>query len=389
VIRRRVSDAAEQMRISNLLGRNIFNLSGGEKQKIACAGVYAMEPEIYVLDEPTSNLDADAILKLREILLLLKKEGRTILIAEHRLDWLEGICDRAVLLGAGKKAKEYDAADFFAMDGKERNSLGLRGGAFPAPGIGKDAPGWEDITAGFRVAEKSCGREILLSGFTYCYGKRKALDIPSLTVPENAVIAVAGHNGAGKSTFAGCLCGLKKGFRGRVAFQGKEYAGKKLRRLSYMVMQDVNHQLFSESVLEEVMLGMAEEMEAKHSMEEEHSMKCFASMEEAAFRILERLDLLALKDRHPMSLSGGQKQRVAIASACASDRPILVMDEPTSGLDFKRMEETAELIQMMAKTKTVFVVTHDGELVRRCADYVLCLENGKVRALLGKGDWPA
>ena len=120
-----------------------------------------------------------------------------------------------------------------------------------------------------------------------------------------------------------------------------------------MVMQDVNHQLFTDSVWEEVTLGSEEKQEAQ------------------AKKVLGQMDLTEVKERHPMSLSGGQKQRVAICSAYLSDREILAFDEPTSGLDFGRMQEMADLILEISREKTVFLVTHDMELVEKCCTHIL------------------
>ena len=131
-------------------------------------------------------------------------------------------------------------------------------------------------------------------------------------------------------------------------------------RLSYMVMQDVNHQLFAETVTEEVMLGAADAEERK------------------ATDILEKLNILEYRDRHPMSLSGGQKQRVAIASALLAGKKILVFDEPTSGLDYRSMERTAELLRTLDADVTVLIVTHDMELIDRCCTHILHIEEGKI-----------
>ena len=113
-----------------------------------------------------------------------------------------------------------------------------------------------------------------------------------------------------------------------------------------MVMQDVNHQLFCETVEEEVQLGMRSENA------------------EEVDRVLKQLDLSDLRDRHPMSLSGGQKQRVAIASAILAGKEIMIFDEPTSGLDFKHMKRTAELFASLNGKQTVLIVTHDPELIQ-------------------------
>ena len=160
---------------------------------------------------------------------------------------------------------------------------------------------------------------------------------------------MVGYNGAGKSTFAHCLCGIEKKCTGCVHACGCSVRNRDRLKRSYMVMQDVNHQLFTESVLDEVLLSM------------EHEDK------DSAERILDSLDILHLKKLHPMSLSGGQKQRVAIASAIASGKDIIIFDEPTSGLDLKHMREVAANIrQLAAMRKMLFVISHDLELIMNC-----------------------
>ena len=131
-------------------------------------------------------------------------------------------------------------------------------------------------------------------------------------------------------------------------------------QLSYMVMQDVNHQLFAETVLEEVLIG-ADETE-----------------KDKAVSVMEKLDIAEYKDRHPMSLSGGQKQRTAIASALLAGKKLLVLDEPTSGLDFRSMESAAALLRSLGRDITVLIVTHDNELIDRCCTHMLHIENGSI-----------
>jgi energy-coupling factor transport system ATP-binding protein len=129
-----------------------------------------------------------------------------------------------------------------------------------------------------------------------------------------------------------------------------------------MVMQDVNHQLFTESVIDEVLLSMDEENE------------------QFAESILESLNLAHLKDAHPMALSGGEKQRVAIASAIASKKEILIFDEPTSGLDLKNMMKVSEnLVYLQKLGITSFIITHDFELILQTCSHILHLENGQVK----------
>ena len=201
-----------------------------------------------------------------------------------------------------------------------------------------------------------------IQGLSKSYGKNLAVDDVSFTVPDGQIGILLGPNGAGKSTFARCLCGLDKKAKGVLEIDGTSYDAKQRRHISYMVMQDVNHQLFTESTEEEMLISMA------------------APSSDRADAVLERLDLMQFKDRHPMALSGGQKQRVAIATALVSDRKILVFDEPTSGLDLHHMKEVAdELITIQEMGKTSLVITHDYELIVSCCTHVLHLEHGVVQ----------
>ena len=345
-IDRRIQVAAQDLHMTELLGRNIFELSGGEKQKIACASVSAMLPEVFVLDEPTSNLDMDAIEELKETLLNWKAQGKTIIVAEHRLYWLREVCDRAVYMRGGKIEMDIPAAELFSYSNERIAELGLR-----------------SLTSAVELVKDpqiSTQGSVILKDFTYAYDETEALYIPELTLPVGGVIAVIGHNGAGKSTFSKCLCGLAKKFRGKAVFDGVEYGRRQMLKKSYMVMQDVNHQLFCESVEDEVRLGMDEANEADVKP------------------LLAGLDLTDFLQRHPMSLYGGQKQSEAIASAILANKELLIFDEPTSGLDYRHMEQTARLLSSLQGRRTVFIITHDPELIVRCCTHMLHLEKGKV-----------
>ncbi len=349
----RIDKTVKGMHIEKLLGRSIFNLSGGEKQKIACAGVSAMMPELIVLDEPTSNLDLDAIDELRDIISDWRLQGKTIVIAEHRLGWLKVLCDRIIFMENGRIVREYTGEEFFSLSTQALNDMGLRA-------LHTDT-NYLETAAGCSAIKPFDNKEVItLEDFRFRYGRQSALNIDRLELPSGGVIAVVGHNGAGKSTFTRCLCGLQKGFRGKVLIGGKKLRPRDMMKLSYMVMQDVNHQLFAETVTEEVLLGSE------------------SGDEKPALELLERLNIAEFKERHPMSLSGGQKQRTAIASALLAGKKLLVFDEPTSGLDFRSMECTAELLRSLENDVTVLIVTHDMELIDRCCTHVLHIENGNI-----------
>ena len=346
-IRERFAKTVRDFRLEKLMDRNIFHLSGGEKQKIACAGVSIMEPDVLVMDEPSSNLDAASILDLRKILAFWKSQGKTIIVSEHRLYYLRGLADRFIYLAEGQVSRDYSAAEFEQLTEQQRSNMGLRTFAL------------ERLLP--PVLPQQAKTALALHNFRFAYkNEPETLHIMDCEIPTNRIVGIIGNNGAGKSTFSRCFCGLEKRC-GEIVWNGRKYRPKERLSTCYMVMQEVNHQLFTESVLDEVLISMEEENQ------------------ERAEEILNRLDLLAFKDRHPMSLSGGQKQRVAIASAIASKRSILFFDEPTSGLDYKHMKEVANVLRQVRDTGiTVYVITHDLELILDCCTDIVHFENGSI-----------
>ena len=356
-IRKRVKLVSEQLNLTNLLDRSVFSLSGGEKQKIACGSAAAVEPDVFVLDEPSSNLDAYSIADFRKLLKILKSQGKTIIIAEHRLYYLYDLADRIIYLSDGEIQGDYTLPEFQLIPAAEKAKMGLR-----PLGLGEFA----DI----EPASLHSGQGIWkLNHFHFAYKKQpETLSLENIELPAGNVTAVIGHNGAGKTTLSRCLCGLEKRCKGIREKEGTSYSSKQRLKLCYMVMQDVNHQLFTESVLEEVLLSMP----GKDSDESPENVA-------KAEAILTEMDLLPYKACHPMGLSGGQKQRVAIASAIASERPVILFDEPTSGLDLFHMRQVADSVKGLADSgKTIVIVTHDPEFILRCCNYVIHLENGRL-----------
>lgn len=356
-IYRRIGQVTGELKIQKLLDRSLFALSGGEKQKIACASVSAMEPDIFVLDEPSSNLDVATIADLKQVVAKWKAMGKTVIVAEHRLYYLMDIADRVIYLKNGRIEQDMSAAAFGRLGVEQLQAMGLRSlhpanfSKIPAVSLGSSS--------------------IEIRNFLFSYGKMEAMNIPQLSVPQGAIVGTLGDNGAGKTTFAKCLCGLEKSAKGTLQI-GQEALGAKQRiKKCYMVMQDVNHQLFTESVSDEILLSMQGEDEQADKKQTEE--------------ILKSLNLLEYQELHPMSLSGGQKQRVAIGSAIASDKEILVFDEPTSGLDYHHMLEVAGNLQRLSDMgKTLFIITHDPELIAKCCNYFVFIEHGKT---VWSGGW--
>jgi len=347
-MRRRLDKTVSDMKLQNLLGRNIFELSGGEKQQIACGSVYTAQPEVYVLDEPSSNLDRKAITRLHETIRRIKDAGKTIVVSEHRLYYLMDLADRFLYLDDGIITRCFTPNELRALPDAELSALGLRCTDLrtltKSPLIGEIPHGGKPK---LETVDLSCNR-----------GNHQILDIDRMSFPEHSIIAMIGDNGCGKSTLTESLCGVIPS-SGSVAFDGVYLSDKERARRSFLVMQDVNRQLFSDSVIEEVLLN------APISREE-------------AEQVLESLGLKEQIDRHPASLSGGQKQRVAIASALCAGKEILFYDEPTSGLDRGGMERFGALLLKMRDKVTSVIITHDPELILQCCTHILHVENGRI-----------
>lgn len=351
-LRQRVMQTEKELNIEKLAGRSIFELSGGEKQKIAFASVYAMNPNVYLLDEPSSNLDMDAIEELKETLRLLKKQGKTILVAEHRLYWLMDVIDRAFYFEQGRLEGIYSPEELMALTPKQCASMGLR-----ATNLGKVEPRYTQVTPNNTTLE--------LKNVTLSYKKQPILEQLNLKATAGEVIAVVGHNGAGKTTFSRAICGLHKEATGEIFFNGMVQNRKTLMKQSYLVMQDVNYELFAESVEKECTFGIKN------------------PDNELAAATLEELDLAPFREWHPNTLSGGQKQRLVVAVSMVCGKEILIFDEPTSGLDFDNMLRVANLIGRLAQMgKIIFVATHDYEFVCQTCNRVLHLDSGEQ-----KEDW--
>ncbi len=341
-IYQRIDHTVSHFAIEKLMDRSIFRLSDGEKQKIACASVDVAGAEIILLDEPSANLDYESTLALRDLIRQWRNQGKTIIAAEHRIAYLWDLIDRAVIMRSGRIIRELKKEEANAMGPDELIRMGLRS-------VVQEAP--SDIGLPLFL---ECDKPLKLKDFrlTYSGTTKPVVAISDLSFAAGEITAITGANGAGKTSLLSCVCGLEKRCKGTLEFEKRTYDRKGRQKLCFMVMQDTGNQLFTESVLEEVLISLP-----KNTKNEK----------ENAIEILRKLDLEPFLDRHPQSLSGGQKQRLAIACALASGRRILLLDEPTSGLDYAHMMETASLLkQLQGMGTTILVVTHDSELIHAC-----------------------
>ena len=334
-IRKRIKNTINELDIEKLEDRDVFSMSGGEKQLLAFASVYAMNPQIYVLDEPSANLDIAAMEKLSERMKVIKEKGHTVVVAEHRLAWIQKFADRIIYMKEGRIEQEFTSDEFKALSDLKRRQMGLRSIVPEQIQIPEITGNSEDAV--LQIYNLSCKRK-----------KQMIFQNISLSARAGDIIGITGKNGAGKSTFCNCLCGLLKPKGGEILYQGKKLSEKARTKLFGMVMQEVNHQLFSDSVKNECLLANEE------------------ASEQEIRELLEKFDLEEYAEYHPMILSGGQRQRLAICQAVMGEKKLLIFDEPTSGLDFRHMCQVEKLMKRLAEEKyMIIVVTHDYEFLNR------------------------
>lgn len=372
-LRQQSERAAKLMGISHLMERKLTTLSGGQLQKVALACALASGAPVLLADEPTSNLDPAAISEVRAALKVLKEQGLTIVVVEHRLHFLRGLADQVLLMESGRVTRRWNGAEFFSMGQAQRRSLGLRTLVDPGPPetwVGQVQAGRQENQVGQGQAarqEKQVGRQenreatpsqVRLScrGLSFAYGANPVFEGLDADFPAGQITCIAGANGVGKTTLVRVLCGLAAPSSGTISLDGVPASRKTRRSACALVMQDTGRQLFSDTLAGELTIG------ASHASGQ------------SGEQLLADFDLANLGERHPLSLSGGQKQRLVIAAARATGRPIVILDEPTSGVDARHLDSiTATLRRIADEGAAVVVVTHDGEFAAACADRLITL----------------
>ncbi len=349
-IKHGMAHTIESLGIERLMGRDILTLSGGEKQLVAIASVMTPEPEIFVLDEPSANLDIDSIKELKKAIGRLKRMGKTVVVAEHRLYYLADVADRFIRMEKGKITHRWSAGEFAALPQEGLQELGLR-----TPHLERLRPVCCGQAAGADHALK-------IEKLTFSYRKEKpVIDGVNGTLRAGEIVGLIGRNGQGKSTLARLLCGLERQKSGTIEWNGKRLSARQRRSCAYLVMQEPGYQLFSESV------------------EQEMRMTAALPTDERVGRTLAFLQLGESAEKHPMSLSGGEKQRLSIGVAMMQDRDVLLMDEPTSGLDYANMQRVGELTETLRRQgKLIVIISHDYAFLLQTCTRILQMESGRI-----------
>ena len=354
-MRQRVDEAFRVFHLERLKDRNVYELSSGERQLISLLSAWAMDTDIFLLDEPTANLDFVATQQLKAILVALKNQGKTLLLSEHRLYYLADVADEYWVMANGGIKEKYTAKEAKALSQAQLHALCLRTLALDKITVPDKTPPANDAPQALAVSD-----------VRYTYGGKAGniLFDMRFSVREHEIVGLVGANGCGKTTAGKVIAGLYRPSGGRIMLFGKAQSPKQLQRKVLFIMQEAEFQFFTNSVLHELQYG--------HTVTPE--------FETETETLLKRMGMWEYRDRHPFSLSGGQMQKLTLMTAYLSDKPIVVLDEPTAGQDAESLARCVSLIREMRKKKTVLIITHDTELIAGACDRCIGLSEGRAEA---------
>jgi energy-coupling factor transport system ATP-binding protein len=368
-IHQRVNEALDFLKISHLANRETFHLSGGEKQKVALAGVLAMRPSILLLDEPLASLDPASAQDTLDTVRQLAEDGMTVLMVEHRVEDVMRIQpERVMFMSEGEirylgnlsglsTVVNYHEVKLPAEDILERAKV-------------DSAP----VELKFLPTAAGAEKEALVKFENVAFGyesEREVLHGIDLEIKRGDIIAVLGPNGAGKTTFVKHAIGLLKPKSGRVLVNGHDTRHASVAEIASTlgyVFQSPSHMLFAPTVYEELAFGPKNLRHPQEVIETE---------------VKEALQIVNLADKEkdpPLALSFGQQKRVSIAAILAMRSRILVMDEPTAGQDYQNYMNFMDAILQLPGFEAILFITHDVDLAVIYANRILMIADGRLVA---------
>ncbi len=367
----RVDESLQYLNIAYLRDRETFNLSGGEKQKVALAGVLAMRPSILLLDEPLASLDPASAYETLDMVRRLADEGMTVLMIEHRVEDVQRIRPERVMFMSDGEIKYLGP-----LKGLEQvvdyHEVKLSAPVIIERAVHDPAPA--DLKLLPSVAYMPATQEPLVQfehvAFDY-EGGTEVLHGINLDIRRGDIIAVLGPNGAGKTTFVKHAIGLLKPKSGRVLVGGRDTHEVSVAQIAATlgyVFQSPSHMLFAPTVREELSFGPKNLGHPKDQIEKE--------VKEA----LQIVNLSEMENDPPLALSFGQQKRVSIAAILAMRSRILVMDEPTAGQDYYNYMSFMDAILQLPGFEAILFITHDVDLAVIYANRVLMVADGSVVA---------
>lgn len=384
-LHRRVDEYLRLMRLAHLRDREPAGLSGGEKQRLAMAAALSLEPEVLVMDEPTSDLDP---LSKQEFITAARYIGtrrRALIVTEHDSEAIAG-ADRLVLLGRGRVLADGPVAEVFAGPGLAEQAgvqppqlvelywrLGIEGFPRSVAEVVDALSSRGVVSPRSRQDEPARGRPLIEAhaiSHAYARSDRAALDGVSLAVNDGDFIAVIGENGSGKTTLAKSLSGLLRPTDGAVCIGGEPMPSLPRAALAQQVayvFQDPDHQLFSTTVWKEVTFGPR------------NFGLPAGVIEERASDALHAVGLEDAAGQDPFTLTKGRRQALAVASVLAMSPRVIVLDEPTTGLDHREQRKMMDMLARLNRAgRTVVIVTHSMRVVAEYAKRVILMKDGRI-----------
>ena len=386
-MRARVAEMACYFGIQDWFHRDVADLSGGQKQLLNLASIMAMQPEVLILDEPTSQLDpiaaSDFLNTVRKINLEL---GTTVIITEHRLEDIFPHADRAVIMDGGRVAADDTPRNIGKLLNQQKNDMFA---AMPTPvrvfygaeGLGecpltvREGRNWlsrcfpaepkVNTIPAVCISEKIENPALSMKELWFRYEKDSPdiLRGVSAEIPAGSVYAIVGGNGAGKSTTLRAVCGICRPYRGKLKIFGKPVekykSGELFGGTLAMLPQDPKSLFVKKTVREDL-----EEMTSDKAL---------------IARLAATCQIETFLDSHPYDLSGGEQQRAALAKVLLTNPRLLLLDEPTKGIDSFFKETFAGILrELKSKGITIVMVSHDVEFCARYADLVSMFFDGQI-----------
>jgi energy-coupling factor transport system ATP-binding protein len=363
----RIDDTLRYLRIDHLRSRETFQLSGGEKQKVALAGVLAMKPHILLLDEPLASLDPASAAESLELFRQLANDGMSILLVEHRVeDVLKINPDRVAYMDGGRIIYSGDAEGLMSVVDYHKIKL-------PAQIVIQRAV--SDPAPEFKPFLETPTKEELVKfehvDFRYAPTSSPVLKDIDFTIHRGDVIAILGHNGAGKTTLVKQTLGLLKPTSGRVLLEGTDTRNISVAQAAHTigyVFQSPTQMLFAPTVEEELAFGPKN---LKFDVDQ---------IQENVDFSLRTVHMEQDRKSPPLALSFGQQKRVSIAAVLAMRSRILMMDEPTAGQDYWNYQSFMDSILQMPGFDAVLFITHDLDLALIYSNRILLINNGELAA---------
>jgi len=387
--------------LDKLAEADSIRLSGGEKQLVALAAMLSLDPDIIILDEPTSNLDPFNTRKVLNHVASFKEEGKTIILIEHKINEVFNYCppDKIVIMDNGiifdqgmpkdivqrdslqkiglSPPKIYDYCSRLSLTPNQRENLPFSLAEFQNFVVSLSADQKAELS-NFLILTPRMNLKIdqnlmEFSDISFIYRNQidNALNDITFSINKGELIAIVGNNGSGKSTLVKHMIGLHKPKAGNLIIDGKDsknWTAAKLARKVAFLFQNPDYQIFNSTVLKEVSYG------AKNC-----GMKKLLAIEKAK-ESLNLVKLIDFVEKDPLKLSMGQKQRVAVASALTMNPEVYVLDEPTTGQDPTSLKGIMDLMltEYQRSSATIILVTHDMELVDSVANRVLAMNDGTI-----------